>query len=153
MNTEKAFKLILLLSVLPLFFALFLSVYFWLNLADLTHASFKLARLNSYIYAHSYGALLLAVFCGINIGHSIDTTRQGLFILLNFVLILMAWLGYKSFGDWQGMTLLIFCWILSLSIFRYFNRAEIATNGLYQSVSKLHIAAIVILTLITIING
>jgi hypothetical protein len=153
MSTQKTLKIIMALSLMPLLYALFLAIYFWFNLADLTDVTFKFARLNSYIYAHSYGAILLVAFCGISIGLFAEKNQSGLLALLSFLLILITWLSYKSFGDWQGMVLLIFCWVLNLCIFRYFNRTELTNNKLYRSVLKLHTAVIAILALIVLING
>lgn len=152
MSTQKTINVIMLLCLTPLLFALFLAIYFWFNLPDLSDVTIKFARLNSYIYAHSYGAILLVAFCGVSIGLLAGKSQQGLLIALSFLLILTTWLSFKSFGDWQGMTLLIFCWALNLIIFRHFNRTESA-NELYQNISKLHSAVIAILILITVING
>lgn len=154
MNTEKTLKTILILSVLPLLLALLLALYFKFNLAELTGVTIKFARLNAYIFAHSYGALLLASFCGINIGQALQQSWNGLSLWLNFGMLLLSWLSYKSFANWQGMAFLIFCWSAFLLISRYFNhsgQSDVVTSN--QIMLKIQLTVILLLSLITLING
>lgn len=152
MSTEKTIKTLLIFSVLPLVFALFLAIYFSLNLENIAAISFKFSRLNSYIYAHSYGAILLSTCCGIGLGQVIDSSDAGWTALLYFVLMVAVWLSFKSFADWQGMCFLIFCWLIYATIFFQSSKQIKSPNWLAQSCFRLQISVILLLSLITLIN-
>ena len=152
MNTEKATKIIFFLSVLPLIFALFLSLYFSFNLADLTTITYKFSRINSYIYAHSYGAILLTMFCGLCLGRLINEEVSGWILLIYFILVMAAWLSYQSFADWIGMSFLIFCWIVHAFLFIKARNLIGLPGWFNQGYIKVQIIIILLLSLITLIN-
>ena len=103
------------LSLLPLFLAVCISLYHALNLAQYTGYVFSFARINSYIYSHSYGALLLVFFSGIQTGQNLQTKNHCLG-LFNFILLWLAWFSYHSFADLKGMLLLMGCWLAAFII-------------------------------------
>jgi hypothetical protein len=152
MNTEKTTKVIFMLSVLPLLFALFLAIYFRINLADLSAITFKFSRLNSYIYAHSYGAILLSALCGMALGKTLSNKDTGGITLLLFALMISTWVSYKSFADWQGMSFLIFCCIFYTALFVKNKHLLDLPEWFYQSTLKLLISTILLLSLITLVN-
>ncbi|TDR19359.1 hypothetical protein [Marinicella litoralis] len=108
--------------LLPLLFSLWLACYQWLNWSQYTGLSLSYARLNSYIYAHSYGALLLVLFVGIRIGQTTSYAQQKYRLALHLSLAMCAWLSLASFADLAGMTFLSFCWMVYAISHRFFTQ-------------------------------
>ena len=149
MATNKTFSTLAFLSILPLFFALCLALYAAFDGAAYTGYRFSFARINAYIYAHSYGALLLVLFAGIQIGQSIQS-HQRWYVIFNFVLMWLAWLSFHSFADAQGIMLLTCAWLAaSLIDYQAFKQGIIEADYIGL---KLKLDAIVMILLLLLLQ-
>ena len=106
----NTFKALALISLLPFAFALFLAAYAWFDLANYTGIHWPFARINSYIYAHSFGVILLVLLTGIQMGIIITQSNQRFYLLLSFVLILVAWFSFKTYADFTGIIIMMICY-------------------------------------------
>jgi len=152
MQPNNFFIKLTYISLLPLFFALLLSIYQVFNLSEYTGYIFSFARINSYIYAHSYGALLLVLLRGIQIGQNIQGQNR-LFIIFNFIILLLAWVSYQSFADSMGMLLLMSCWLAALIIDLKANQHHDRRHWYGKFKIKINILALTMLFLLTLINN
>ena len=151
LESPKTFTLLAVLSILPLLFALGLALYQAFDLAAYTGISFNFARINSYIYAHSYGALLLVFFAGIQIGQALQNANRWL-LIFNFMLLGLAWLSYHSFADQAGMLLLLSCWLAGLLVEFRVLRPDNNPIDCDKIKLKLNALVVVLLVLIILIN-
>ncbi len=150
MKSNKTLKILAYISMLPLIFSLFLALYVALDGPVISSYFMSFARINSYIYAHSYGALLLALLAGIQIGQSLQA-YDSKYLIFNFSLLGFVWLSYQSFADALGVTLLLCCWIAAL-IIDVNNQKNLPTW--YGNLKiKLNTLVILILLILVLVNG
>lgn len=116
MHPAKLIKVFAYLGLLPLVLAVILALYQKLNWSVYTGIEMSFARINSYIYAHSYGALLLTLFAGIQIGTIMSRETHAWYVVFNFALLGFGWISYQSFADAQGLALLLCCWLAAMII-------------------------------------
>jgi hypothetical protein len=152
LKPHKTFTLLAVLSLLPLVFALGLALYQAFDVAAYTGISFSFARINSYIYAHSYGALLLVFFAGIQIGQALQNANRWL-LIFNFMLLGLAWLSFHSFADAQGVILLLSCWLAALLIDFKAKQNAIIPAWYGRLKIKINVVVIVLLLILIMING
>lgn len=151
LETQKTFTLLAGLSILPLLFALGLALYQAFDVAAYTGTHFSFARINSYIYAHSYGALLLVFFAGIQIGQALQHANRWL-LIFNFMLLGLAWLSYHSFADQAGLLLLLSCWLAGLLVDFITVKQTHMPSWYKQLIFRLKLFVSIILLLMVIIN-
>ncbi len=151
MPSNKTFTILAYFSILPLFFALFLALYTALDGPAISGYFINFARINSYIYAHSYGALLLALFAGIQIGQNLHSVNKG-YWLFNFILLWLAWLSYQSFADAQGIILLLCCWLAALIIDFHAHNQNAIPNWYGNLKIRLNTIVIILLLSLVLIN-
>ena len=152
MKPTKSKAIILFACLLPFLYALFLACYQWLDWFQLTDYPIHFARINSYIYAHSYGALLLVFFVGIKMGQSRPHSNDKIKHILYAALALCAWLSFSSFADRQGLIFLIFCWLLFSLSEIYFNQQLEPKNPSHRRDIKVNMTVIGLLTILVLIN-
>ncbi len=152
MTPNKTLKILAYISMLPLIFALFLALYVALEGPAISGYFINFARINSYIYAHSYGALLLALFAGIQIGQNLQAQHHW-YVIFNFCILGLAWLSYQSFADALGVTLLLCCWLAALIIDVNAQNQHSFPQWYGNLKIKLNIWVIILLILLVLING
>ena len=149
MQANKTFTVLAYFSILPLFLALLLAIYYAVDGAAYTGYSINFARLNAYIYAHSYGALLLALFAGIQIGQHLQSYWH---VTFNFTVLGMAWFSFHSFADAGGMMFLLCCWIAAAIIDITTQQQNTMPKWYGKLKFKLNITIIILISLIIAIN-
>ena len=107
MKPVKINTLLLYACLLPLLYALLLACYQAFDWSTLTGYPIPFSRINSYIYAHSYGALLLVLLVGIQIGQSLHNKPPNAEIILYLSVALSTWISMRSFADMQGVLMLM----------------------------------------------
>ncbi len=153
MQRSKTFTTLASISLLPLIFALLLALYHHFNWASYTGIEMGFALINAYIYAHSYAAILLALFAGMQIGLVLSNEQQPGYILFNFTLMGMAWLSYQSYADFKGIAFLMFCWLVALALDWHAWQTKTVPGWFAQLKLKLGIAVLVILGTLLLVNG
>ncbi len=103
----------LYICLLPLLYSLFLACYQAFDGSSITGYSVPFARINSYIYAHSYGALLIMLFVGIKIGSLLSNKQATSMIGFYLVVAMVTWASFKSFADMQGIALMMLCFLIT----------------------------------------
>ncbi len=142
----------LYICLLPLLYSLFLACYQAFDGSSITGYSVPFARINSYIYAHSYGALLIMLFVGIKIGLLMSNKQATSVIGFHLVIAMVTWASFKSFADLNGLLLLISCWI-GLALIRFYISGQTKTKShTQQHLLYISIITAAILLMISIIN-
>jgi hypothetical protein len=131
---------LMMISLTPLLYALLLAVAQAAGWHQLITHEQHFARINSYIYAHSYGTILLSLMCGIQMGQLMNQAGSAWLTVSQFILVGVSWLSFKSFADQTGMLLLASCWLAALFIDliarqhdwlpEWYTRVKIKTTGL-----------------------
>lgn len=134
MEPKKTLKILSYISTLPLFGALLMALNgrFWAW--GLTGEMLGFARLNAYIYAHAYGALLLCLITGMHLAELIRHQTASMWIVVYFSLLYLSWFSFISFADFEGILMLLCCWIGLLLMTLSQNR--INTNGINALTNK-----------------
>ncbi len=139
------------LSTLPLWMALGLALYVVFDGPSNSGYFINFARINAYIYSHSYAALLLCLYAGIQIGMTLQQPSR-FYALFNFILLLMSWYSYHSFADAQGVGLLLSCWFAAMMV-DYYAKLQANIDQWYVSLKfKINFIVILLLTLLLLIN-
>jgi|GEM_PF-2165372 len=114
MEPKNTLKILSYISTLPLFGALLIALNgrFWAW--GLAGEMLGFARLNAYIYAHAYGALLLCLIAGVQLAEQIRLEKSSVWLVVYFSLLPLSWLSLVSFADFQGVLLLWCCWLCLL---------------------------------------
>lgn len=150
---NKTIYFLAILSLLPLLFSLSLALYFYFDWGQITDVFLPWARLNSYIYSHSYAALLLVMFAGIQMGQALNPPYKNWTLLFHFGLLILTWLSFKSFADYQGMLLLTICWAASCLFDMHSLKQNNSEYGIIKLKINLKLTIIVMLVLLITING
>ncbi len=150
-TANKGIIFLAYLSITPLFFALFLALYAALDGPAISGYFINFARINAYIYSHSYAALLLCVFAGIQIGMTAQLPNRW-YVLFNFCLLFLAWYSYHSFADAQGLMLLICCWLAAFFIDISAQQNNLIHSWYAQLKLKINLITIILLSLIVFLN-
>jgi len=152
MKSNTFNKLILIISLLPLWFALFLSCYHY-DWSQFTGYPLFFARINSYIYAHAYSAFLLVLLIGLQLRHFSDNLPYKYKLLVYGILTLCVLLSFTSFADKLGMRFLIFCWLV-FSWVEFYLAPKLETNQSFlQKIPKINIWVIGLLIALLVINN
>ena len=82
MEPKNTLKILSYISTLPLFGALLIALNgrFWAW--GLAGEMLGFARLNAYIYAHAYGALLLCLIAGVQLAEQIRLEKSSVWLIL-----------------------------------------------------------------------
>lgn len=157
MNQKRSSKPIhhqlLYLSLLPFIYALALSLANWLGWQELFPHEHHFIRLNSYIYAHSYGALLLGFVSGIKIGMAFEQPRSNTYVLLNWLLLVFAWFSHQSFADLTGILILLSGWLAAIIIDQMAKQNELLGERISRTLLTTQCIVILLLSLIAGLNG
>lgn len=111
MNQQKTIQALMVLSLTPLFFALYLALHHYFDWNIMAGNNKHFAWLNSYIYTHYTAAFILALMSGLQLGTALNKANIQWPILLNIALLGLVWVSYHSFGDVQGVLLVFLCWL------------------------------------------
>ena len=152
MAPKTTLKILAYISTLPLLGAMLMSLNgrFWTW--GLSGEMLSFTRLNAYIYAHGYGALLLCLMAGMQLSESFGKKVHSLRLLLYFSLLPLSWFSFTAYADFEGVLMLLCCWI------GLFLLTVSDNNHLHepQSLSRLLVkpmgAVITLLTTLLIIN-
>lgn len=148
----KTFAYLAYLSLMPLIFALALAIYHAINIDSITDYTLAFAGINSYIFSHSYGALLLVFYAGIQIGMSLQIQSRW-YAIFNFLLLWLAWISYQSFADARGMLLLLCCWTAAFLVDLRIKQSTSLPNGYGAFKLKINLIVLLSLSLILTINN
>lgn len=147
----QTLKVLAYLSTLPLWMALGLALYVAFDGPSNSGYFINFARINAYIYSHSYAALLLCVYAGIQIGMTIQQPSR-FYVVFNFCLLFLAWYSYHSFADAQGVGLLLSCWFAAL-LSDFYTKLQTNIEAWYISLKiRIDLIVIILLSLILLTN-
>ncbi len=150
---SKTFKALAYMSLVPLLLTLLLALYHHLDWASFTGVKLSFAHINAYIYTHSYAALLLALFAGIQIGAVLNQKHHSGYVAFNFLIIVVAWLSYQSYADFLGISLLLFCWLTALALDWHAHNQNILPPWYTRLKLKLNLTVMLLLAALLAVNG
>ena len=145
-------KWLMMISLTPLLYALLLALAQAAGWHQLITHEHHFARINSYIYAHSYGTILLSLMCGIQLGQLMNQAGSAWLTVSQFILVGVSWFSFKSFADQTGMLLLVCCWLAALFIDLIARQHDWLPDWYIRMKIKITGAVITMLLLITWIN-
>lgn len=144
---------LLLISLAPLTYALLLATAQATGWQHVFTHEHHFARINSYIYAHSYGVILLSLMTGIQLGQLLNDVRYPKLTICYFLVIGVAWFSLKSFADQTGLLMLACCWLGAFFIDLIARQHDLMPKWYARMVGKIHLTVIGTLLLIVFING
>ena len=152
-GTIRLLRVLAYLSTLPLCLAVLLAMHKQLGWAAYTGLPLSFAHINAYIYAHSYGAMLLCLFAGIQLGWLLPRAPAAALLVFYFLLPVVAWLSQQSFADWLGLGLLTVCWITSSLLDWQVAKSLSQPPWLWRLKWHINVWVIAMLLIIMLLNG
>jgi hypothetical protein len=144
---------LLLISLAPLTYALLLATAQATGWQHVFTHEHHFARINSYIYAHSYGVILLSLMTGIQLGQLLNDVSYPKLTSCYFLIIGAVWFSLKSFADQTGLMMLLSCWLAGFFIDLIARQHDLMPVWYAKLIGKIHLTVVTILLLITLING
>ena len=140
------------LSLLPLVLAVLLALINFFEWPLLTGKTLAFARINSYIYAHSYGVLLICSYSGLQIGMVMEKPQVHFYLWFNFAVILLSWLSFHSFAEMKGLMLLLSCQSAVTVVDHLASKNSLIHPWFASHKLKINMAFISLLTVLILIN-
>ena len=150
MEPKNTLKILTYISTLPLLGAMLIALNGRFLAWGLTGEMLGFARLNAYIYAHSYGALLLCLITGMHLTELIRHQASSIWIVAYFSLLLLSWFSFKSFADFEGILMLACCWVGLLLMSQSQNRNN--TNGINTLTNNTALITSTLLIALLVVN-
>ncbi|WP_223789299.1 hypothetical protein [Marinicella meishanensis] len=141
------------LSTLPLLLAVLLAMHKHWDWSGFTGMPMSFAHINAYIYAHSYGAMLLCLSVGIQIGWLLHRSPTAGLILAYFSLLPVAWFSQQSYADLLGVGLLTCCWLVASLLDWQVARTEAQAAWLWRLKWRINTLVVAMLLTIMGLNG
>ena len=152
MQTHKTLVFWAYLSLLPLVLVLLLALINFFEWSLLTGKTLAFARINSYIYAHSYGVILICSYSGLQIGMILEKPQVHFYLWFNFAVILLSWLSFHSFADLKGLMLLLCCQLAVTMVDHLANNNHLIHPSFASLKLRINMALISLLTVLILIN-
>ncbi len=150
---KQASKILILLGFLPFLYTLLLALYNALDAAELTGFSYAFARIDSYIYAHSFGVVFFSLLTGIQLGLAIERNLSRSYFIGNVLVFTLAWASFLSYANKYGLLALAIAYVADLML-AYIAQKEQQIPHWYGSFRfKINGLIIVALLSLVLING
>lgn len=152
-DTARWLRVLAWLSIVPLWLAVLLAMHKQLGWAAYTGLTLSFAHINAYIYAHSYGAMLLCLFAGMQIGWLLQKAPTLALLVFYFLLMAVAWLSHQSYADFLGLGLLTVCWLTTSLVDWQVAKSQNQPSWLWRLKWQVNAMVIATLLVIMILNG
>ncbi|MCX7553834.1 hypothetical protein OS175_08085 [Marinicella sp. S1101] len=152
MNKQKILSALMLISLIPMLIGLFFALHHQFDWGLLAANRKHFAWLSGYIYIHYTAAFMLALMTGIQIGKDLNSERNAWFMLLNLLLLILLWLSYRSFGDFNGVLLVFVCWLAATVIDYHAKQNDLYPSWLARNKMIYNLINLIIIGAVLLLN-
>ncbi len=153
MTKNQISNLLTTLGLLPFVYALLLALYQVLGLGQLTGFAYVFARIDSYIYAHSFGVVFFALLAGLQLGLAINRSLSKMYLFSNLVLFSLAWASFLSYANQYGLMVLTLAYVVDLMVAYVAHKEQQIPRWFWLFRLRMNVLITLILLLIILING
>lgn len=152
--TKKQFSNLLTgLGLLPFVYSLLLALYPVLGFSQVTGFPYVFARIDAYIYAHSFGVVFFALLAGLQLGLAIDRHPSKVYLFSHAVVFILAWGSFLSYANQYGLMVLMLAYVADLMVAYVAHKEQQIPHWFWLFRRRMNVLITLILLLITLING